>query len=313
MKRVGNIYYKLCDVENIISAYKEVMRTTKNKNKVTLFDRYRCINIKRIYSDMLNKTYTPTPLRETIIFEPKQRTIVVQEIYDKVINHLVSRQILIPYLTKSLIDTNVASRKGFGTKKGRELYFKYRDICYCKYKRYYILKIDISKFFASVDHDILKSKLRKKIKDVDVLNLLDKIIDSYDKGLPIGLMTSQIFAIFYLDSIDKYIKEELKIKYYIRYQDDMILFHEDRNYLKYCLKHIEEEISKLGMKLNNKTRIYKHNENMSFIGVKRTRRLTNYQRTVKKVKNNLKLYKNGKKNISSIISSINYLEGGTKL
>ena len=127
MKRVGNIYYKLCDFNNIYKAYMEVMKTTRNKKSIVMFDRYRCIQINRIYNDIYNKTYVPKLLREVTIYEPKKRIIVVQDIYDKVINHLVSREILIPYLANCLIDGNVASRKGYGTSKGRELYFKYRN------------------------------------------------------------------------------------------------------------------------------------------------------------------------------------------
>lgn len=312
MKRIGNIYNKLYDINNIYKAYMEVMKTTRNKKSIVMFDRYRCIQINRIYNNIYNKTYTPKFLREVSIYEPKKRIIVVQDIYDKIINHLVSREILIPYLSNCLIDSNVASRCGYGTNKGRELYFKYRNICDLKYDRYYILKIDVSKFFSNIDHDILKDKIRKRIKDKDVLDLLDKIIDNYDKGIPIGLMSSQIFAIFYLDSLDKYIKEILKIKYYVRYQDDMVLIHHDKKYLKECLRKIEEELSKLKLKVNNKTRIYKNNENMSFIGVKRNGKLVNYQKTKRKVKKNIKDYKLKKKELSSVISSLNYLEGGTK-
>ena len=312
MKRICNIYCKLYDINNIYKAYMEVMKTTRNKKSIVMFDRYRCIQINRIYNDIYNRTYVPKFLREVTIYEPKKRIIVVQDIYDKVINHLVSRKILIPYLTNCLIDGNVASRCGYGTNKGRELYFKYRNLCDLKYDRYYILKIDISKFFSNIDHDILKDKIRKRIKDKDVLDLLDKIIDNYDKGIPIGLMSSQIFAIFYLDSLDKYIKEILKIKYYVRYQDDMVLIHHDKEYLKECLRKIEEELSKLKLKVNNKTRIYKNNENMSFIGVKRNGKLVNYQKTKRKVKKNIKDYKLKKKELSSVISSLNYLEGGTK-
>ena len=125
-------------------------------------------------------------------------------------------------------------------------------------------------------------------------------------------MTSQIFAIFYLDCIDKYIKEILKIKYYVRYQDDMILIHQDNEYLQYCLSCIKIELEKLDLEVNKKTRIYKNNENMSFIGVKRNGKLVNYQRTVKKVKRNIKKYENREIELSSVISSFNHLKGGIR-
>lgn len=309
MKRVGNIYNKLLDINNIIDSYDEVIKNTRNKKLVIYFNNYKCINIYKIYNTLKNKDYTPSRLRECIIYEPKMRVIVVQNLFDKTINHLVAREILIPYLCKGLIDSNVASRKGKGTSYGRYLYFKYRNICDYKYNKYYLLKIDISKYFYSIDHDILKSKIRRKIKDEDVLCLIDKIIDSYDKGVAIGLYSSQIFSIYFLDSIDKYIKEVLKIKYYIRFQDDFILIHPSKEYLQYCLKCIIIELDKLNLKVNNKTKIYKNTENINFMGIRKNKKFTNYHRTVKKVKKRVEQYYDKRQELSGVISSINYIKG----
>ena len=112
MKRVGNIYHKLYDMDAILRAYLEVMKTTRNKREITKFNQYKCIYIQKIYRCLKDKTYQPQSLREVTIYEPKERLIVVQNIFDKIINHLVSREILIPYFTNCLIDENVASRKG---------------------------------------------------------------------------------------------------------------------------------------------------------------------------------------------------------
>ena len=166
---------------------------------------------------------------------------------DKVINHLVARYILYPAILPCLLDVNVASRKGLGTSEGIRLAMNFHRICKVKYKTYYILKCDISKFFASIDHDILKKKLERRIKDKDALKIVFDIIDSEENGLSIGAMTSQVLAIFYLNDMDHFIKETLKIKYLIRYQDDFLLFHPSKQYLKYCLeelkKFLEKEIS----------------------------------------------------------------------
>ena len=105
--------------------------------------------------------------------------------------------------------------------------------CKIQYKKYYILKCDISKFFSSINHDILKEKILKRIKDKDAIKIVFDIIDSYSPGLGIGSMTSQVLAIFYLNDLDHFIKETLKIKYYVRYQDDFLLFHPSKEYLKY--------------------------------------------------------------------------------
>ncbi|MDD5826641.1 MAG: RNA-directed DNA polymerase [Bacilli bacterium] len=310
MKRVGHIYQKVANIQNIECAFNEVMKTTRNKNKVILFEQYKMVYIYQIYKDMLNCTYLPSKVNEFIIYEPKKRLIVSQNIYDKIVNHLVSRELLIPYLTSCLIDSNVASRKGKGTSYGRKLYFQYRDIMDKKYFKYYLLKIDICGYFRHIKHDVLKNKIEKRIKDKKAIDLIFKIIDSYPDGCPIGFMTSQIFAIFYLNEIDHFIKEDLKIKYYIRYQDDFLLIHEDKQYLKYCLEKIKIKLAEIGLEINEKTRIYKNNENMNFIGVRKNKKFSNRHRTIKKVNQRIKLYRNNKISFSSIISSISYLERG---
>lgn len=310
MKRVGNIYWKVTDIKNIEKAFNEVMKTTRNKDKVVLFENYRTVYLDKIYKDMLNCTYQPSEVNEFVIYEPKRRLIVSQNMYDKVVNHLVSRELLIPYLTSCLIDSNVASRKGKGTSYGRKLYFQYRHTMDQKYSRYYLLKIDIHGYFSHICHDILKDKITTRIKDKKALDLIFKIIDSYSNGCPIGFMTSQIFAIFYLNDLDHFIKEELKIKYYIRYQDDFLLIHEDKQYLKKCLEKIKIKLSKIGLEINAKTRIYKNNENMNFIGVRKNKKWSNRHRTVRKVNHRIHLYQQGKISFPSVVSSISYLERG---
>lgn len=112
MKRKNNLYKDICDLKNIEKMYNEVMRRTKNKNKVSKFDDFKSINIQKIYNDLNNKTYVPGEYNKFVINEPKKRDIVSLKLYDKVINHLVSRYILEPCILKSLDDCNVASRKG---------------------------------------------------------------------------------------------------------------------------------------------------------------------------------------------------------
>ena len=121
-----------------------------------------------------------------LIKEPKVREIVSQNVVDKVINHLVTRCVLYPAILPCLLDVNVASRKGMGTSKGLEIAYEYARKCKVKYGTYYILKADISKFFSSINHDILKKKFERKIKDKKALNIVNSIIDSNQPGLFIG-------------------------------------------------------------------------------------------------------------------------------
>ncbi len=177
-------------------------------------------------------------------------------------------------------------------------------ICKVKYKTYYILKCDISKFFASINHDILKEKLKRRIKDKDALKIIFDIIDIEENGLSIGAMTSQILAIFYLNDMDHFIKETLKIKYFLRYQDDFLLFHPSKQYLKYCLNELEKFLKKEKLILNKKTRIYKSTNKFIFLGRKSNGNYAKFRDVKRKIKRRIYLYKAGQIELSSLISSI---------
>lgn len=178
MKRQGYLYNNICKFDNIKSAYNEVCKNTRNKHRVALLKDYESIYLYRTYKTLINKSYKVGPYNSFIIYEPKERLIVSQSIEDKIVNHLVARYILYPAILPCLLDVNVASRKNMGTSKGLELAKSYSKICNQKYKTYYVLKCDIRKFFASIDHDILKQKLLRRIKDKDALKIVFDIIDS---------------------------------------------------------------------------------------------------------------------------------------
>ena len=310
MKRKNNLYDNMYKIENIKEVFNEICRNTKNKRKVQRFMEYKGINITRIYNILKNREYVPGPYNRFTIYEPKERKVVSQNMIDKAVNHLVSRYILMPALLGCLIDANVASREEKGTHKGIELYQKYRRICNSKYKDYYVLKCDISKFFYSIDHDILKEKLQRRIKDKDALKIVYDIIDSEKLGLGIGNMTSQILAIFYLNDMDHFIKEELKIKYYVRYQDDFVLFSESKEYLKFCLKELKNFLKKERLKLNNKTRIYKNTNNFIFLGRNNKGKYAKYRYMKRRLNSKKKRYYNQNIkliNLSCTILSYKYL------
>lgn len=304
MKRKGNLYENIYKIENIMEVFEEVCRNTKAKRKVNRFKEFKCIYISRIYRILKNREYRVGPYVHFTIYEPKKREIVSQGMIDKVVNHLVSRYILYPAILPCLIDTNVASRSGLGTKAGLEAVNKFQRKCKIKYDKYYILKCDISKFFASINKDRLKEKLKRKIKDKDALKILFDIIDSKENGLGIGNMTSQVFAIFYLNDMDHYIKEDLGIKYYVRYQDDFLLFHESKEYLKYCFEEIKKFLKKEKLELNAKSRIYTNNNNFIFLGRNQKGRYARYRRVKRKMKKTLYLYNRGAIDLMGISSTL---------
>lgn len=313
MKRKGNLYKDIYDFDNIKAVFNEVCRNTKNKVKVNKFKEYKCINLYKIYEVLKNREYVPGPYHVFTIYEPKKRRIVSQNMFDKVVNHLVARYILMPVILDCLIDTNVASRKYKGTSAGLNYYFHYRRLCDIKYKKYYILKCDISKFFASIDHEILKRKLKRRIKDKEALKILFDIIDSEDTGLGIGNMTSQLLAIFYLNDLDHYIKENLKVKYYVRYQDDFLLFHNSKDYLKKCFVKISDFLKNEDLKLNPKSRIYKSTNNFIFLGRNKFGKYAKYRSINKKIKKKFELYNSNQLSLTSLSNSITCYQSLNKI
>ena len=303
MKRKGYLYQNIYKFDNIVKAYNEVCKITKNKRKVEYFKEYKCLYISRIHDILKNRAYKVGKYNVFTIFEPKERRIVSQNMQDKVVNHLVARYILYPVLLPCLLDINVASRKNMGTEKGLYYYREFFRKSKIKYKNFYVLKCDISKFFASIDHNILKQKLRNKLKDKEALKIIFDIIDVEENGLSIGAMTSQVLAIFYLNDMDHYIKEVLKIKYYVRYQDDFLLIHPSKEYLKSCLEKIKHFLDNEKLSLNRKTRIYKNTNNFIFLGRTRKCKYAKYREIDRKLKKRMYLYKTGKITLMSLLSS----------
>ena len=216
-----------------------------------------------------------------------------QIISDKIVNHFVVNYYLIPYLEKSLIDENIATRKNKGGSYGIKLLKEYFNKILINHKEVYCLKLDVSKYFYNIDHEILLNKIGKKILDKDVLELIKKIISETNndyinnyinyinfkhnldipyykdnKGLSIGAETSQFFAIFYLNDLDHYIKEKLRCKYYVRYMDDLVILDDNKDNLIKAFNSIKVELNKLKLEVNNKSNIYKCSNSFKFLGYK---------------------------------------------
>lgn len=305
MKRMSNLYEYFLSNENLYKCYREVLNNTKNKKRVNWLLNNKDEVIEEIKTELKNDTYKVGPYNFFTIYEPKKRLIASQGMKDKIVNHMVARGILYPALLPSMLPYNVASRQQMGTRKGIEYVKQFREY-YRKrgVEKYYVLKCDISKFFQSVNHKILKEKLRRKIKDPRALKIVFQIIDSYKEGLGIGSMTSQVLAIFFLNDMDHYIKEELGIKCYVRYQDDFLLYSDSKEYLECCKKKIIKFLKKEDLVLNNKTEIYSNKQNFIFIGRNQKGQYSKRRNARRRLKEKRYFYFRDKINIDSYISSI---------
>lgn len=259
--------------EKMLAAHKKCRLSKQHKKQTVSFEINLSQNLTEMSKQLLSQTYKLGKYKQFYVYEPKKRNIEALSYKDRVVLMAFCRNILEPKLERKLIYDNVACRKDKGTLFGmKRLEYFLRD--YFKKNKNnngYFLKCDIRKYFQNINHSILKTQLLKCGFDKEDLWLINQIIDSknFDSniGLPIGNQTSQWFALFYLNGLDHFIKEKLKIKYYVRYMDDMILIHKDKLYLKYCRTQIEEYCKeKLHLQLNEKTQISKLSSGIDFLG-----------------------------------------------
>lgn len=178
MKRRNDLYQNICNFSNIKRVYKIVRTNCRNHHKLYDFEIFENINLYDILLKLYLKDYNYSKYHIFLIYEPKYRLIMSENIADKIVNHLISMYILLPSLEHKLIDTNVATRKNMGSGKALDYLTRYLNHLRLSNKEVYILKIDIKKYFYNIDHEILISKLKKDIKDKDALDIVIKTINS---------------------------------------------------------------------------------------------------------------------------------------
>jgi len=250
MKRVGNLYQKIISLENLYQADQKARKGKKKQYGVQQHDRNQEENLKALHVMLRDKTFTTSSYKVFTIYEPKEREIYGLPYYpDRIVHHAVMNY-LEPIFTANFTADTYACIKTRGIGKAlRNLKKALTD----KAHTTYCLKLDIRKFYPSIDHTVLKGQLRRKIKDPDLLDLLDDIIGSVPAGIPIGNYLSQYFSNFYLTGFDHWLKEKLKVKYYFRYADDIVIMHWSKEYLHQLrvliTKYLEENL-KLQVKPN---------------------------------------------------------------
>lgn len=259
-------YEKMVHYDNIFMAYKNSIRNKRKQSSVLDFEINLINNLESLYKEFKTKTYKPGKYNKFVIYEPKKRVIESLPYRDRVAQHVLF-DFLYPRYDKIMIDTSFANRIGRGTQQGMLLEQKYmRKLG----KGHYIIKGDIHHFFQSIDQDILINILSKKIKDQDILDLCIKFIKCNNKhhvGIPIGNVTSQLFANIYLNELDHYVKDTLRVKYYIRYMDDFCINVKTKKEAIRVLDLINKFVNeKLNLKLNNKTQIIKESQGVNFLG-----------------------------------------------
>ncbi len=317
------VYEKIHNFDSLYAAHLKARKGNGEKAATIKFEINLMEAILLLKQQLIDKSYTVSEYNVFKVYEPKERVVMSVSYKDKVVQHSLCDNVLEPILTSSFIVDNYASQKGKGTDFGLN---RLKGFMLGYYRKRgsadgWVLKCDIRKYFYNIDHDKLKAMLRKHITCKDTIWLLDKVIDSTEGnvGIPIGNQSSQLFALLYLNGLDHFIKEKLRIKYYGRYMDDFYLIYEDKEYLKQCLVKIRAYLSELGLELNGKTNIFPLRNGIDFLGFHTY--LTESGRVIRKLrrdsKNNMRrrlkrfkaLHEQGKLSIKRIECSYNSWRG----
>ncbi len=249
------MYKNICDFKNLLCAYQEARKCKRYKRNVASYGFYLESNLLKLQRELVSEVYMPSSYVCFTVFDPKVRKVAAPAFRDRVLQHSLVTQIE-PLFDSKFIYDSYACRKNkgthFGLKRVKKFLSATRSI-YGKHTPIYCLRMDISKFFASVSWDVLIALINKTVPCEKTKKLIEKIVTKhqcYDvngnyiraphdivvpdkrKGLPIGNLTSQLFANVYLNELDHYVKETLHVRWYARYMDDFLIIHPDRTYLK---------------------------------------------------------------------------------
>lgn len=320
MKKHDGLYPQICTFENLWKAASQAQQGKRFQHNVARFNFHRERELFHLQEELLTQTYQPGAYREFTIFEPKKRLISAAPYRDRVVHHALCN-IIEPIFERTFIFDSYACRVGKGTHRAVN-----RFTLFCR-RNGYVLKADIQKYFPSIDHEILKESIRRKIRDEQALWLIDQIIDCSNpqedvtayfpeddlftplerrRGIPIGNLTSQFFANVYLNPLDHFVEEQLRCKRYIRYCDDFVVLADDKGWLHEVKSQMEEYLISLRLKLHQrKSQVFPVKEGTDFLGYRvfpthrRVRRnnVTRFRRRMRRLQ---KAYANDEVSLSHI-------------
>lgn len=321
MRIYRNIFNQITSPENLFLAWDEFRRGKASKSDVFAYKRELESNIFQLSDELRTKKYVHGAYTSFYVHDPKQRHIHKASVGDRILHHAIF-SVLNPVFEPTFTANSFSCRDGKGTHKGVEALDKIlRKVSKNGNVPCFALKCDIKKFFDSVNHKKLIEIIERKIKDMDVVWLLREIIESYitgqstlfdRRGIPIGNLTSQLFANVYMNEFDQYIKHRLKVKNYVRYTDDFVIVSGNQDYLKGLIAPINDFLKKeLDLNLHpNKVKISKFSQGIDFLGYVlrphcRTVRTKTSRRAFRKVRQKVSEYKKGSLTSEKLIQTVN--------
>ena len=295
-KTIRNKYYENLTYEKLMKAHIDSRKGKGSRKEIILFNLKQEEYIKYLLEKLHTKEYKHGGYTIFYVTETKVRKIEKSKYIDRIVHRWLVDNILKPYYVPRFIETSYACIEKRGMHKACLDMQKMMKHCKKIWNNYYILKMDIAKYFDNIDKSILLEILKKRIKDENILWLIQEILyaNKRVKGLEIGNYTSQMFANIYLNEVDWYVKQELHIKYYSRYMDDSVILvktkQEAINVLEKIKKYLKENLE---LELNRKTQIFKSLQGVNYCGYK----INEYR---------LKIRDKGKKKLKKKIKYLRY-------
>lgn len=308
MPKTHNYLFEyIVNFENLYGAYLKARRCKRYRKEVLIFSRNVEEELLTLREELVLGTYKTGHYRKFIIYEPKKREISALPFRNRVVHHAICT-VIDPLFEKKFIKDSYACRIGKGTHAAADRLVASLRHAQRIWENVYCLKSDISKFFPSINHEVLKDIIRRTIRCKRTLHLIDEIIDSAPEGIgmPIGNLTSQLFANAYLNDLDHFVKEEMQVRFYIRYMDDFVLLHYDKKQLHTWKSEIEGYLTdKLHLQLNLKTSVSPISQGVDFVGYRtwtthrllRKRSIIGMKRKLRKLS---RLYKTNERTLADI-------------
>jgi retron-type reverse transcriptase len=320
MKAYNNLFTSVVDYENLYNAYVKAKRGKRYRIEALRFKENLEENLIELQNELIWNMYTPLPYRQFWVSDPKRRLISAPAFRDRVVHHALV-QVIEPIFEKKFISDSFACRKGLGTHAAVARIQHFARIAHRNYGEFYVLKLDVHRFFPSINHAILKKEFARAISDKMVNALYRVVIDSFEtdgRGLPIGALTSQLSANIYLNALDHFIKDICGARYYVRYMDDMIILHPSKQHLRRLWILIEGYLNAyLDLELNPKSRIFLWKQGIDFCGYRiwpthiKPKKAT-IQRTRRRLKRYAELYRSNPRILEKAKQSILSFLGYTK-
>ena len=295
-KTLRNKWNQCLTYEKLMEAHKLSKKSKGHRKEIILFNFKQEDYIKYLLEKLENKTYKHGGYTVFYVTEPKLRKIEKSKYMDRIVHRWLVDNILKPYFIPRFIQTTYACIEGRGMHKACLDMQEMMKHCTRIWNNYYILKMDIAKYFDNIDKKILLNILKKRIKDKDVMWLINEILyaNKREKGLEIGNYTSQMFANIYLNEYDWYVKRNLHITYFSRYMDDSIILVKTKQEAIQALENIKRFLKEnLHLELNSKTQIFKSSQGVNYCGYK----INEYR---------LKIRDKGKKKLKKKIKYLRY-------